>query len=65
MKKQILNIGKALNKAEQRNINGGGRHEPELCESNQDCSPGLGCCLAMGECLTTYDWLAADRMGQC
>ncbi len=31
MKKQILNLGKALNKAEQKEVNGGGR-KPELCE---------------------------------
>ena len=65
MKKQILNIGKVLNKAEQKLINGGGGHEPEFCESNEDCSPGLGCCLAMNECLTTHDWIYANSQGFC
>ncbi len=31
MKKQFLNLGKALSKAEQKMINGG-RKRPELCE---------------------------------
>lgn len=31
MKKSILNIGKALNKAEQRHINGGGRPCAATC----------------------------------
>jgi hypothetical protein len=31
MKKQISNLGKALNKAEQKEVNGGGR-KPELCD---------------------------------
>ncbi|WP_272150213.1 hypothetical protein [Tenacibaculum aiptasiae] len=38
MKKSILNLGKALNKAEQRTINGGRK----FCESHEDC--GTGCC---------------------
>jgi len=33
MKKSILNLGKALNKAEQQLINGG-----EVCSTPQDCS---------------------------
>ncbi len=57
MKKQILNLGKTLSKVEQKSIIGKGRHEPELCESNQDCSPGLGCCLIFGECLTPFDFV--------
>ena len=33
MKKQISNLGKALNKAEQKQVNGGGGGlKPELCE---------------------------------
>ncbi len=34
MKKQILNLGKALNKAEQKQINGGYMGQ---CLSNEDC----------------------------
>jgi len=60
MKKQILNIGKGLSKAEQRNINGGCGHcssgeDPEFCESNTECPVGMGCCNydanGQGECL--------------
>lgn len=32
MKKQFLNLGKALNKAEQKEVNGGRGKLPELCE---------------------------------
>lgn len=35
MKKSILNIGKALNKAQQKSINGGGTNDctiPSVCE---------------------------------
>ncbi|WP_299835045.1 hypothetical protein [uncultured Tenacibaculum sp.] len=38
MKKSILNVGKALNKAEQREINGG-RLSLIIC-----CDPALHCC---------------------
>jgi len=42
MKKQILNLGKALNKAEQKSINGGGgagncSYEGESCGQNYFC----------------------------
>ena len=37
MKKQILNLGKALNKAEQRTINGGA--------SGKCCNPANDCCV--------------------
>ncbi|WGH76847.1 hypothetical protein P8625_06815 [Tenacibaculum tangerinum] len=39
MKKQILNLGNALNKAEQTQINGGLKLKPTLC-----CDPALRCC---------------------
>ena len=38
MKKLILNLGKTLNKLEQKQINGGRK----FCESHEDC--GTGCC---------------------
>ncbi len=38
MKKSILNIGKALNKVEQKSINGGGK---TLCNTDYDCC-GVG-----------------------
>mgnify|MGYP006939817721 CR=1 FL=1 len=41
MKKQILNIGKVLNKVEQKVINGG---RPNECTSNGECPPGGWCC---------------------
>ena len=40
MKRQILNLGKALNKADQKEINGGlGPLKPFIC-----CDPALQCC---------------------
>jgi len=60
MKKQILNLGKALNKVAQRNIKGGGGHESsegEFCTTSSQCPAGMGCChfpgdaLGDGECL--------------
>jgi len=38
MKKQILNVGKALNKAEQKKVNGGGKGRPTCC------NPTFYCC---------------------
>ncbi len=52
MKKQILNLGKALNKAEQRTVNGGGgscwmaTNEEECSNAGgqwYSCAPHLGC----------------------
>lgn len=42
MKMQFLNLGKALSKAEQRQINGG--YEPKACASNIDCNNGEMIC---------------------
>ncbi|CAL2089769.1 WAP-type (Whey Acidic protein) with four-disulfide core [Tenacibaculum sp. 190524A02b] len=47
MKKSILNLGKALNKADQKNVNGG---MGKYCESHSDCRWPMGCC--MGLCMT-------------
>jgi len=44
MKKQFLNLGKALNKAEQKQISGGLRY---ICGS---CSPNYNCCTNDGIC---------------
>jgi hypothetical protein len=43
MKKQILNLGKALNKAEQKSINGGIGHPPTLgpCQYLTNCFSNL------------------------
>ncbi|WP_299107105.1 hypothetical protein [uncultured Tenacibaculum sp.] len=38
MKKSILNLGQVLNKAQQKQVNGGRKY----CESHEDC--GTGCC---------------------
>lgn len=46
MKKEILNIGKALNKAEQKIINGGGK---TFCNNDTDCC-GIGNPLYQYEC---------------
>jgi hypothetical protein len=45
MKKQFLNLGKALNKAEQKSINGGAG----VCDS--ECGPGGGSCPSGSECV--------------
>ena len=42
MKKQMLNLGKALNKIEQKSINGGGGDLGSRCKA-QTCPPGLYC----------------------
>ncbi|WP_237274791.1 hypothetical protein [Tenacibaculum ovolyticum] len=42
MKKSILNLGKALNKAEQREVNGSGGKK--FCSTHEDCRFGYGCC---------------------
>ncbi len=47
MKKSILNLGKALNKIEQKTINGGGNEcsSPSakfLCMTQGICEPGCG-----------------------
>lgn len=39
MKKQILNLGKALNKSEQKSIEGGWKIRPFKC-----CDPAMQCC---------------------
>ena len=41
MKKQILNIGKALNKAEQKEVNGG---STRWCQSDSHCGNQEWCC---------------------
>ena len=41
MKKQILNLGKALNKIEQKQINGGKNF---ACYTHSDCPKSMGCC---------------------
>ncbi|WP_435263970.1 hypothetical protein [Tenacibaculum sp. nBUS_03] len=39
MKKSILNLGNALNKADQKQINGG----KKKCDTHNDCGPGACC----------------------
>ena len=41
MKKSILNIGKALNKVEQKEINGG---RARGCNCDSECGSGSHCC---------------------
>ncbi|WP_237274792.1 hypothetical protein [Tenacibaculum ovolyticum] len=41
MKKSILNLGEALNKAEQKEINGG---SPRFCRCDSECGSGSHCC---------------------
>ena len=47
MKKQILNLGKALNKVEQKEINGG---SPTWCQADNQCGSSQWCC--QGVCRT-------------
>jgi hypothetical protein len=47
MKKSILNIGNALNKAELKQINGG-----KQCNTNADCTYGRPFCNLFGYCVT-------------
>ncbi|MBL4642627.1 MAG: hypothetical protein JKY44_03440 [Flavobacteriaceae bacterium] len=49
MKKQILNLGKALNKAEQKEINGG--YMPR-CYDGETCAPGYFCYVPLALCIT-------------
>ncbi|WP_344925038.1 hypothetical protein [Aquimarina addita] len=45
MKKSILNLGKALNKAEQKTINGG----YQRCQSTRDCDPYFTCIMVFDQ----------------
>jgi hypothetical protein len=62
MKKQILNLGKALNKAEQKSINGGGEYcdSPDSCPTGQCCSSNNTCRINDGNTLCIqqppFDW---------
>ena len=58
MKKSILNLGKALNKVEQKEINGGKRLAPQ-CSSDSDCNPG-----GQVECSNGYKVICNDA-DQC
>lgn len=51
MKKQFLNLGKALNKAEQKQINGGALQKPRCGEDPYACPYGYIC--VGKECLRT------------
>ncbi|MDE1207240.1 hypothetical protein CSC81_01720 [Tenacibaculum discolor] len=44
MKKQILNIGKLLNKTEQKQVKGGA---PRFCQCDSDCGFNSHCCSNM------------------
>ena len=64
MKKQILNLGKALNKAEQKLINGGDEAGPckdagALCHT-QNTNPNNQCC---NDCDSSLS--IEDGMGLC
>lgn len=53
MKKQFLNLGKALNKAEQKVINGG--NVPGMCVDNCNCGYGTTC--AQKYCDSVLTWM--------
>lgn len=48
MLKNISNLGKTLNKAEQQTINGGKR----ICSSHNDCGPGFCCSYHCATCVS-------------
>ena len=48
MKKSILNLGKALNKAEQKNVNGGRRICSSLFFCAFNCEDGDACAVPNG-----------------
>ncbi|MCF6181071.1 hypothetical protein [Lutibacter sp.] len=54
MKKQFLNLGKALSKAEQKEINGGGKQlklrRPDFCDEITEISRAECFCLYFGIC---------------
>lgn len=52
MKKQFLNLGKALNKAEQKVINGG--NVPGMCVDNCNCG---GATCAQKYCDSVLTWM--------
>ena len=60
MKKQILNLGKALNKAEQKQINGG--YAPE-CLSDEDCDQDSHCDLSKALCINPNTDPEDDNFG--
>jgi hypothetical protein len=65
MKKQILNLGKALSKAEQKQINGG--YAPE-CISDEDCNQGMNnqdsyCDLSKALCVDPNSDPEGDNFG--
>lgn len=62
MKKQILNFGKALNKAEQKTINGGGMIECSYENAIDDCGTGFWCPDSTRRC-TPCDVYSANETG--
>ena len=64
MKKQILNLGKALNKAEQKEINGG--YMPR-CYDADSCGPGYFCYVERALCLPDNycDGVSPIYIGAC
>lgn len=56
MKKSILNLGKALNRAEQKEISGGFGIVPHLCVSNQKCVTDDDCCFGESCHLIQYGY---------
>ncbi len=68
MKKQILNLGKPLNKAQQKSINGG---RAIHCYDHIDCPYPMGCCsdktshpfTDMGICMTPDDYSEGCEYG--
>ncbi len=62
MKKQILNLGKALNKTEQKTINGGGHGG---CWVNEDCFAGQYCCKGAPDPDGTLEGVCIEEQNGC
>ncbi|WP_298420255.1 hypothetical protein [uncultured Kordia sp.] len=50
MLKNIENLGSVLNKAKQKAINGGVKHRPYECDSNEDCYAHELCNIRVNSC---------------
>ncbi len=59
MKKQILNLGKALSKAEQKSINGGALKCSDQCSTDSQCGAGNEC--FKGPCLGAPTWMCRKK----
>jgi len=62
MKKSILNLGKALNKSEQKKVNGGYGNCPQNCEYFSDTVISSSFLTSCGRCSEYYQLPTSCRM---